>query len=177
MTPTDDTQRQRRYWQIGYSVALLGLIIDQVHKLYMLRVVNIAFNQPIEVFSFLDLVLVWNRGISYGLFQQQQDFGRYVLIAVAVVASVVLIIWIWRTQRLLIAVSAALVTAGAIGNGIDRFVYGAVADFFHFHVGSFSWYVFNIADVWIVAGVIGLLIDQLFNPQQNSTSSPNPEQK
>lgn len=161
MTEATVTSRDGRWRTLAIVVALLALVIDQAHKLYMLRVVEIALTQPIELTPFFELIMVWNYGISYGLFQQHSDTGRWVLIVISFAAAIGLMIWAWRTPVLLVALSAALIAGGAVGNGIDRIVYGAVADFFHFHVGSFSWYVFNFADVFIVAGVMGLIIDQV----------------
>jgi len=104
-------------------------------------------------------MVVWNRGISYGLFQQHTEIGRWILTLISVAAAVALSVWIRRTASWWLAASLALIIGGALGNAIDRVAYGAVFDFIHFHVGSFSWYVFNVADAAIVAGVIGLLYD------------------
>jgi signal peptidase II len=115
--------------------------------------------EPVRLTPFLDLIVVWNRGISYGLFQQHTDLGRWILVAVSLVAAAALTIWIRRTRGKLLAASLGLIVGGAIGNVIDRLAYGAVFDFIHIHVGSFSWYVFNVVDAAIVAGVVGLLYD------------------
>jgi len=162
---------QSRASAIGFAVALVGLLLDQGHKAWMLYGIRVAETGPVELTSFLDLVMVWNRGISYGLFQTETGFGRWLLAGFTVIACVVLAIWLWRTARLFPALSIALVLSGALGNGIDRLVYGAVADFFHFHFGSFSWYVFNLADVWIVAGVAGLLYDSLVHRPNDAAKS------
>jgi signal peptidase II len=114
---------------------------------------------------FLDLVLTWNTGISYGLFRQEGPFGQWALLALKLIAVALLWIWLSRATTRLTALSLGLIVGGAIGNAIDRFAYGAVADFVLFHVStasfSFDWYVFNLADVAIVAGVIGLLYETL----------------
>jgi len=111
------------------------------------------------------LNLTRNTGISYGLFPQEGPLGQWVLLALKAIAVVLLWIWLARTASRLAAVSLGLIIGGAIGNAIDRFAYGAVADFVLFHVTtanfSFNWYVFNLADVAIVAGVIGLLLETL----------------
>lgn len=159
----------KRWRGLGCSMALIGLLIDQAHKLYMLRVVDIARVQPIELTPYFDLIMVWNYGVSYGLFQQYSDVGRFALVGISIIAAAALLIWIWRTSSWLVAISAGLICGGAIGNAIDRIAYGAVADFFHLHIGDFSWYVFNFADAFIVAGVIGLIIEPSFQPK---TASP-----
>jgi len=144
-------------------LALLGMALDQGFKLWMLFGYDIAARGRVALTPFFDLVMVWNYGVSYGLFQQDGDFGRWLLVAVTLVISVVFWVWGAASPHRLTAVAFGLVLAGALGNGIDRVVYGAVADFFHFHVGDFSWYVFNLADVWIVAGVALLLYDSFRN--------------
>ena len=115
--------------------------------------------EPLRLAPFLDLIVVWNRGISYGLFQQDSEIGRWGLVAISLAAALGLSLWIRRATGRILALSLGLIVGGALGNVIDRFAYGAVFDFIHIHVGSFSWYVFNVADAAIVAGVVGLLYD------------------
>jgi signal peptidase II len=145
--------------RIGFAAALATLVLDQATKLYALFVYDLPVREPVELTPFLNLIVVWNRGISYGLFQQHTDLGRWVLIVISILASIGLGIWIRRTTGRLLAASLGLIAGGAIGNVIDRLAYGAVFDFLQLHWGSWSWYVFNVADAAIVAGVVGLLYD------------------
>ena len=115
--------------------------------------------------------MVWNRGISYGLFQQGTDLGRWALIGVSVVACVAMAIWLARAANRLLAVSLGLILGGAAGNVVDRAAFGAVFDFVHLHAGSFSWYVFNVADAAIVAGVAGLVYDALVADRQRARTA------
>jgi signal peptidase II len=147
---------------LGLGVAALTLLIDQAHKAWMLYVYDIAAKGTVTVTPFFDLVLLWNRGISYGLLPQESTLGRWGLILFAFGASLALAAWLARLESRLAAVSIGLVIGGAVGNAIDRILYGAVADFFSFHAFGYQWYVFNIADTAIVAGVVGLLYDSLF---------------
>ncbi|MDJ0930223.1 signal peptidase II [Breoghania sp.] len=140
-------------------IALVGLALDQALKLWLLFGYGLGMSGPVALTPFLDIVLVWNRGISYGLFQQYSELERWALAGFAVLATIAIWLWAAAARRFITSLSLALILAGAIGNGIDRLVFGAVIDFVHFHVGSFSWYVFNIADVWIVAGALGLVYD------------------
>ena len=144
-------------------VALAGLVLDQASKLWLLYGYGLGVNGPVQVLPFLEFVLVWNRGVSYGLFQQDSVAGQWILAGLTVAITIGMWIWSTRCQSKLVAFALALVIGGAIGNGIDRITYGAVVDFVHFLVGSFSWFVFNLADVWIVAGVAGLLYDSFRN--------------
>jgi signal peptidase II len=158
----------RRNWlwgpvsPLGLGIAALTVAADQAHKAWMLYVYDIGAKSPVALTPFFDLVLVWNQGISYGLLPQQGALGRFGLILFAVAASLALAVWLAHVTSSLAAASIGLIIGGAIGNAIDRIVYGAVADFFSFHAFGFEWYVFNIADTAIVAGVVGLLYESLF---------------
>jgi signal peptidase II len=151
--------------RFALAVALVAAAIDQAAKLWLLFVFDLGARGIVTLTPFLDLVLIWNTGISYGLLRQEGPLGQWVLLALKAAAVVLLWIWLARTSSRLTALSLGLIIGGAIGNAIDRLAYGAVADFVLFHVTtasfSFKWYVFNLADVAIVAGVIGLLYETL----------------
>jgi signal peptidase II len=153
------------FTRLGLSVAAVACAIDQITKVWLLTVFDLGSRGIVRVAPMLDLVLTWNTGISYGLFQQNSPLGRFLLLAIKVLAVALLWAWLARAGSKLMAVSLGLVIGGAVGNAIDRLAYGAVADFVLFHVTtasfSFTWYVFNLADAAIVAGVIGLLYDSL----------------
>jgi signal peptidase II len=156
--------------RLGFATALAAAAADQATKLWLLFVFEIGARQRVVVTPFLDLVLVWNKGISYGLFQQEGAFGQWALLVLKIVAVALLWLWLARAELRLTAVSLGLIIGGALGNAIDRFAYGAVADFVLLHVTtatwSFNWYVFNLADVAIVAGVAGLLYDSVAGKPQ-----------
>ena len=155
--------------RLGLVVVLVVFIADQLLKSWLLYSVGLAENGPYDLTSFLTIVLAWNRGISYGLFQQGTDLGRWFLVVISFVAAIWLWRWMWRERGFFTVFSLALIIGGALGNGVDRAVYGAVVDFVHFHWGSFSWYIFNIADVAIVVGVLGLLYES-FRPSAENTA-------
>lgn len=158
--------------RLGALVALLTLVVDQASKLWLYYVADItAWGEARPLTPFLELTLVWNRGISYGLLQQETDVGRWLLVVVSIVAAVGLSVWMARTPVRFVAVALGLLVGGAVGNAIDRVLYGAVLDFVHLHVGSFSWYVFNVADAAIVAGVIGLLYDSVFLERRRTAAA------
>lgn len=145
-----------RSW--GAAVAVAALLLDQAHKLWMLGPFAIEERGRVPLTPFLDIVMVWNRGVSYGLLTQESDLGRWLLIAFGLLGALLFGWWLFTTRRLLPALALGLIIGGALSNVIDRLAHGAVADSFLFHIGSFEWYVFNLADVWIVAGVVGLVI-------------------
>jgi signal peptidase II len=153
------------YVRLGLAVAAVCAALDQALKLWLLFGYDLGSRGTVPLTPFLDLVLVWNTGISYGWFQQTSAAGQWGLLALKVVAVVLLCVWLARSTSRLAAVALGLIIGGAIGNAIDRLAYGAVADFVLFHITtatfSFKWYVFNLADATIVAGVFGLLYDSL----------------
>lgn len=151
----------------GIVVAIFTLVLDQLHKWWMLNVYDIANRGIVTITPFLDFTLVWNKGISYGLFQQNTDVGRYILIGITLVVAVSLVIWMLQARGFVFASAMGLVLGGALGNVIDRIQYGAVADFFSFHAAGMRWYVFNVADIWVVAGVALLLYDSFFGKVPN----------
>ena len=151
----------------GAALAVATVVCDQLHKAWMITIFGDTQRPKITVTPFFDLVLVWNPGISYGLFKQNSDAGRWVLIGFAVAAAIALTYWLAQLQTRRAAASVGLIIGGALGNAIDRVHYGAVADFFSFHVSGFNWYVFNLADVAIVAGVVGLLYDSFKTRHKN----------
>jgi signal peptidase II len=171
LAPADSGRTHSLLWgpYTGFAliIALVAAAIDQAAKLWLLHVVDLGARGIVTLAPFLDLVLTWNTGISYGLFRQEGPVGQWALLALKGIAVVLLWIWLSRTSSRLTAASLGLIIGGAIGNAIDRFAYGAVADFVLFHLTtasfSFNWYVFNLADVAIVAGVVGLLYDTVMD--------------
>ena len=150
--------------RFGIVVAAVACLLDQASKLYLLFVVDLA-DHPLRFGPFFDFVLTRNTGISYGLFQTQGPVGAWLLLGFKALAVLLLWLWLARSQDRLTALALGLIIGGALGNAIDRLAYGWVADFVFFHVSGanwrFQWYVFNLADVAIVAGVIGLLYESL----------------
>jgi signal peptidase II len=166
---------------VGVSPRWLGLIagaaafaIDQGNKYWMLDVFRIEERPPIKVLPFLDIVMAWNKGISYSLFRADSDVGRWVLLALSLAITAFFAVWLWRARGKAVAVGLGLIIGAALANALDRFVHGAVADFYHFHtpfsLGPLSNYVFNLADVAIVAGVLLLLYDSFFVGDANKAA-------
>lgn len=158
---------------LGLGVGALTILVDQVNKLWMLYVYDIGAKAPVAVTPFFELILVWNQGISYGLLQQDSNLGRFALIGFAIVTSLALLVWLSQVTSKLVAAAIGLIIGGAVGNALDRIVHGAVADFFSFHAFGYQWYIFNIADVAIVAGVVGLLYESLFGGHKKVSKPPS----
>jgi signal peptidase II len=153
----------RDFLRVGLIAAAVSLVLDQAAKLWLLSVFDIASRGAVHLTPFFDLVLTWNKGISYGWFQTTSAGGEMILLGVKIAAVIGLLLWLTRVQSALAAVGLGLIIGGAVGNALDRLTFGAVMDFALFHVEiagkNRDWYVFNLADVAIVAGVIGLLYD------------------
>ena len=158
------------FFSTGLAVALAVLALDQSSKGWLIHGFRLGDGPPVEILPFLDIVLAWNPGISYSFFSAQGETGRLVLLGLVLAATLFLLAWLWRAADKATALALGLIVGGAVGNGCDRFIYGAVADFLHVRLGGFSpWGVFNLADVAIVAGVMLLLYTSLF-PQQNAAA-------
>lgn len=151
----------------GLAIALAACLLDQAVKFYLLLGLDLANRPPIALTRFFDLVLIWNTGISYGLLAGRGLLGQWALFSFKVVAVVFLWAWLSRTSTRLTAAALGLIIGGAVGNALDRLHWPGVLDFALFHIDTaawtFRWYVFNLADVAIVAGVIGLLYESMFS--------------
>ncbi len=145
--------------RLGAIIATLVFAADQLSKYWILRIINLDEREPIQITPFMDLAMAWNRGVSYGLLTTNTQL---LLIILSLVICVFIWLWLAKATHVLAAVAFGLILGGAIGNALDRAVHGAVADFVHLHWGTWSWYVFNVADIAIVAGVALLIYDNLF---------------
>jgi signal peptidase II len=147
--------------RLGLIVAAFVVILDQAAKLWLLFGFDLETRAPVRLTPFLDLVVVWNTGISYGLFPQAGPLGQWLLLGVKVAAVALLSVWLARAASRFTAIALGLIIGGALGNAVDRLFFGAVFDFVLLHLTtadiSFKWYVFNLADMAIVGGV-GLLL-------------------
>ena len=155
------------------TLAALIFILDQASKLYVLYILELEFRGPLTINPYIDLILVWNRGISYGLFQQHADWGRYGLVLLSFDAAILLPFWLLRTRVKTIMFGTSLLIGGALGNALDRILYGAVVDFVLLHWQEWQWYVFNVADAAIVAGVLLLLYDSLLGESKRMHAAGN----
>lgn len=158
-----------RQW--GIAAALGALVVDQATKVMMLygfHFRDMVPGEAVPVLPFLNLVMVWNPGVSYGLFPAHGPLGTALLALFSVGAVLGLGWWLWGAHRTVLTVGLGLVIGGAVGNLIDRLVYGRVADFFHFYYRGYDWYVFNLADCAITVGVGALLYDALLRPEHGA---------
>ncbi len=146
--------------RLGLLIAALVFAADQLSKYWILRVINLDEREPIQITPFMDLAMAWNTGVSYGLLSTHM---QGLLVALSVAISIMLLFWLSKVTKPLAAASYGMLIGGALGNALDRLIHGAVADFVLLHWGSFNWYIFNVADIAIVAGVALLLYDTVFD--------------
>lgn len=150
-----------RYLPWGALSALAMLGADQASKWWVLDVLDLPSLRQVVLLPFLNLTMVWNRGVTFGLLHQDGPLGAWLLSAVALAVVAGLFVWLRRAESLPTALALGAIAGGAVGNVIDRARFGAVVDFIHAHAGDWSWYVFNVADAAIVCGVAALVIEGL----------------
>ena len=161
--------------RLSLALGLLAFALDRGHKFLQLEIFNWGALCPppgwrplcpgVQVTPFFDYLLVWNPGISYGLFEA---VPAIVLLAIMAVAMAALTIWWLKADSVLVRCGLALCLGGALSHVIDRWIYGAVPDFFYFHWGAWSFYVFNISDTMITIGVALLAADALWPRAKNA---------
>ena len=156
-------------FKIGLLLAAVIIIADRITKYWIVEVYDLPSRFSVEVLPFFNLTMVWNRGVSFGMFGDGA-VSPWVLLGIVIVIVGFLLVWMARAPGLLLTLALALIVGGALGNGVDRVVYGAVADFFDFHGWGWHFWAFNIADAAISIGVVLLLIDAFFGPEAKKKS-------
>lgn len=153
--------------RLGFAVAGLVMVLDQLSKWWILDGI---MDPPriIAIAPFFNLVLVMNRGVSFGMLSAAPVWLPWLLAGFAVLIAIALGLWLLRVREALLAAALGLVMGGALGNVVDRFRFGAVVDFLDFHASGFHWPAFNVADSAITVGVALLLLDALKSPGQRS---------
>ncbi|CAA7619280.1 Lipoprotein signal peptidase [Magnetospirillum sp. LM-5] len=155
----------------GLGLAAIIIILDQVSKYWIVErvmrpegVTDTPFFSPVrvEILPIFDLVMAWNRGVSFGIFNNGGDWNWLVLSVLSVAISAGLAVWLKRAENALVALALGAIIGGALGNVIDRLRWGAVADFLDVHVAGYHWPAFNVADSAISIGAVLLILDSLF---------------
>lgn len=146
-------------WRRGLIVAAVVLFLDRISKWWLISVFEMPEKREVVLLPVFKLVMWWNRGISFGMFHSEGEWLRWMFVVVFSVICLLLVRWMTKTDRLLTLTGLGLVLGGAIGNISDRVIYGAVADFFYFHIGDWYFPAFNVADMGISVGAAVLLYD------------------
>ena len=154
----------KHVWQ-GLGLATLVAALDQLSKWFIVAQI---MNPPvqIEVTSFFNLVLAYNRGISFGMFAAGSELGKWMLVGLALVISGFLLRWLFQSSRPYSIIALGLILGGAVGNVIDRVLVGAVVDFLDFHAFGTHWPAFNVADTTIFLGAAGLIFESFFSKDE-----------
>jgi signal peptidase II len=163
--PPPDQRADRPMLRLGLVVAGLVILLDQLSKLAILTLLDHA----VAVTPFLNLVVVWNRGVSFGMFASAGALMPWLLSGLALAVVVALGFWLRCVEHPLIGAALGLIMGGALGNVIDRARFGAVVDFLDFHALGYHWPAFNVADSAICIGAALLLVDGLLAPRRQST--------
>ena len=148
---------------LGLATAVLVLALDQTSKYWILHELDLPALGQIVLLPVLNLTMVWNHGVTFGLLNNFGPWSAWLLTAAALLIVLALALWLRRAETRRVAAALGAIAGGAVGNVTDRLRYGAVVDFIHAHLGSWSWYVFNVADAAIVCGVGVLVLDSLLS--------------
>ena len=165
--PAKATRRHTRL--AGLMTAAFVLGADQISKWWILNGLELPQIGQVRLLPVLDLTMVWNRGVTFGMLNGLGAWSGPIIALVALVIVIALNVWLWRATSLTTAIAIGAVAGGAIGNVMDRLRHGAVVDFIHAHVGDWSWYVFNVGDAAIVCGVIALVLESQWPSRHRAT--------
>ena len=145
-------------------------LIDRISKIYILKIAELENKVDIYLTPYLNLYLIWNKGIAFGLFSFEKFFIYQSISLVIFIISIALIVMIIKSEGFK-KYSLILILGGALGNLFDRVYYSAVPDFIDLHMNGFHWFIFNVADIFITIGVICLILDELFFYKKNNETS------
>ena len=140
---------------------------DRISKIYILKKAELESGVDIYLTPYLNLYLIWNKGIAFGLLSFNENLIYQSISLIILIICIVIFVMIIKSNGLK-KYSLISVLGGALGNFFDRIYYSAVPDFIDFHIGSFHWFIFNVADMFITIGVICLILDELFNYKKNN---------
>ena len=150
-------------------IILLVFILDRATKMYLINLQAAGIDIDFYIFSFLNFYLVWNTGIGFGLASMEAGVLYHIITALIVVINFILIVWLFKARGIYIYMIAAII-GGSLGNLFDRIYYYAVPDFIDVHLGNFHWFIFNVADIFITVGIIGLMIVELTKKEKVSSN-------
>ena len=152
---------------LNIAIILIIFFVDRISKIYILKIAELENTVDIYLTSYINLYLIWNKGIAFGLFSFEESFIYQSISLVIFIISIVLIIMMTKSEGFK-KYSLILILGGALGNLFDRIYYSAVPDFIDLHIKGFHWFIFNVADIFITIGVICLILDELFFYKKNN---------
>ena len=131
--------------------------LDRISKVYLIHLQEIGTNIDFYILPFLNFFLVWNTGVGFGIMSLEANIYYHILTIIIAIINVVLIYYLFKVRGIQIYF-VALILGGSLGNLFDRIYYYAVPDFIDFHIGNFHWFIFNVADIFITTGIIGIIL-------------------
>lgn len=157
----------------GAIFAVIAFIIDRISKWWFVDVFDLPNKGVVEILPIFNVVMVWNRGVSFGMFSASDEFGRWALVALTLVIVAILFHWLRSAQNIWQSGAIGLVIGGAFGNIYDRVKFGAVIDYFQFHWNDWYFAVFNVADSFIFIGAVLLIINSTFGDEPEDQKDNN----
>ena len=150
-------------------IILLLFSIDRFSKFYLINLQSNGTDIDFYIYPFLNIYLVWNTGIGFGLASLEADITYHILTGVIAIINIVLIVYLIKAKGIH-EYLIAIILGGSLGNLFDRVYYYAVPDFIDIHIGNFHWFIFNIADIFITIGIIGLILTELIKKEKISSN-------
>ena len=152
-----------------YLIFIILFFIDRISKIYLINLQATGTDVDYYISPFLNIYLVWNTGIGFGLFSLESGTIYHVVTLIIAIVNIILLVFLIKSKGLN-SYLISIILGGSLGNLFDRIYYYAVPDFIDFHVGNFHWFIFNIADIFITIGIIGLVFAELFKKEKISTN-------
>ena len=157
-------------FKLTLLILFVVFILDRISKEYIIFLNNENLNQDLFISSFLNITLIWNNGIAFGLFSFEDD-TFYNLITILISTIIVILLYLISKTEKLKKYSYIIISGGALGNLYDRIIYKSVPDFIDLHLNNFHWFIFNIADIFITFGIVCLIYDEIFIEKKNSENN------
>jgi len=151
-------------------IVLAVFFFDRATKIYLINLQSTGTEVDYYIFPLLNFFLIWNTGIGFGIASFESNIFYHILTIIIFVVNLVLIFLLFRAKNIYVYL-LALIIGGSLGNLFDRIYYYAVPDFIDFHIGNFHWFIFNVADIFITVGIIGLIITELFKTGKTSINA------
>ena len=153
-----------------YLIFIILFFIDRISKIYLINLQSTGTDVDYYIYPFLNIYLVWNTGIGFGLFSLESGMIYHAVTFVIALVNIILLVFLIKSKGLN-SYSISIILGGSLGNLFDRIYYYAVPDFIDFHVGNFHWFIFNIADIFITVGIIGLIFSELIKKEETLTNA------
>jgi signal peptidase II len=153
---------------ISFSIVALIYFLDRLSKIYIIQLEKNNFGQDIFNSAYLNIVLIWNKGIAFGLLSFNESYLYNIISLIIAIIIIVLVIMSLKNQGFK-RYSLLMIVGGALGNLHDRIFFNAVPDFIDFHIGNFHWFIFNVSDIFITFGVVGMIILELLDNKNENT--------